>query len=129
MGKSSAYITAIILFLVMVVGFTYWLSTTEEQAGGNEASHGEQAKEGGGEEGGDSAGGGEAEKVFAQNCASCHGENLGGGAGPALEAVGGKYSKDEILDIIKNGKGGGMPAGLIQGEEAEMVAAWLAEKK
>jgi cytochrome c len=129
MGKSSAYVTAIILFLVMVVGFTYWLSTTEEQAGGNEASHGEQAKEGGGEEGGDSAGGGEAEKVFAQNCASCHGENLGGGAGPALEAVGGKYSKDEILDIIKNGKGGGMPAGLIQGEEAEMVAAWLAEKK
>ncbi|MCA0993225.1 MULTISPECIES: c-type cytochrome [Bacillales] len=129
MGKSSAYITAIILFLVMVVGFTYWLSTTEEHAGGNEASHGEQAEEGGGEEGGDSAGGGEAEKVFAQNCASCHGENLGGGAGPALEAVGGKYSKDEILDIIKNGKGGGMPAGLIQGEEAEMVAAWLAEKK
>ena len=46
-----------------------------------------------------------------------------------LMAVGGKYSKDEILDIIKNGKGGGMPAGVIQGEEAEMVAAWLAEKK
>nr|WP_226659615.1 MULTISPECIES: cytochrome c [Pseudalkalibacillus] len=128
MGKSSAYITAIILFLVMVVGFTYWLSTTEEHAGGNEASHGEQAEEGGGEKGGDSAGG-EAEKVFAQNCASCHGENLGGGAGPALEAVGGKYSKDEILEIIKNGKSGGMPAGVIQGEEAEMVATWLSEKK
>ncbi|WP_420541711.1 MULTISPECIES: c-type cytochrome [Guptibacillus] len=112
----------------MVVGFTYWLSTTEEHAGGNEASHGEQAEEGGGEKGGDSAGG-EAEKVFAQNCASCHGENLGGGAGPALEAVGGKYSKDEILEIIKNGKSGGMPAGVIQGEEAEMVATWLSEKK
>ncbi|WP_431522083.1 c-type cytochrome [Guptibacillus hwajinpoensis] len=111
----------------MVVGFTYWLSTTEEHAG-NEAGHGEQAEEGGGEKGGDSAGG-EAEKIFSQNCASCHGENLGGGAGPALEAVGGKYSKDEILEIIKNGKGGGMPAGVIQGKEAEMVATWLSEKK
>lgn len=124
MGKSSAYITAIILFLVMVVGFTYWLSTTEEHAGGNEAGHSEQSEEGGG----DSAGG-EAEKIFTQNCASCHGENLGGGAGPALEAVGGKYSKDEILEIIKNGKSGGMPAGVIQGEDAEKVATWLSEKK
>ncbi len=123
MGKSSAYISATILFLVLVVGFTYWLSTTEEHAGGGEGSHSEQS-----EEGGDSAGG-EAEQIFAQNCASCHGENLGGGAGPALEAVGGTYSKDEILDIIKNGKGGGMPAGLIEGKEAELVATWLAEKK
>lgn len=122
MGKSSMYIASTILFLAIVVGFTYWLSTTEEHAG-KEGSHGEQT-----EESADSAGG-EAEKVFAQNCASCHGENLGGGAGPALDAVGGTYSKDEILDIIKNGKGSGMPAGLIQGKEAEMVAQWLAEKK
>ncbi|MGA9289504.1 MAG: cytochrome c [Anaerobacillus sp.] len=128
MGKSSAYITAIILFLVMVVGFTYWLSTTEEHAGGNEASHSEQSAEGGGEEGGDSAGG-EADKIFAQNCASCHGDNLEGAVGPSLKAVGGKYSKDEILGIIKNGKSGGMPAGVIQGKEAEMVATWLSEKK
>ncbi|WP_377891203.1 c-type cytochrome [Alkalihalobacillus sp. R86527] len=119
MGKSSMYIASTILFLAIVVGFTYWLSTTEEHAG-SEGSHGEQTE--------DSAGG-EAEKIFSQNCASCHGENLGGGAGPALEAVGGKYSKDEILGIIKNGKGGGMPAGVIQGKEAEMVAKWLSEKK
>ncbi|MCA0989041.1 c-type cytochrome [Guptibacillus algicola] len=124
MGKSSMYIASTILFLVIVVGFTYWLSTTEEHAG-SEGGHGEQTEE---SAGGDSAGG-EAEKIYSQNCASCHGGDLGGGAGPALEAVGGKYSKDEILGIIKNGKGGGMPAGLIQGKEAEMVAEWLAAKK
>lgn len=71
----------------------------------------------------------EASATFQQNCSSCHGGNLEGASGPALDAVGSKYSKDEILDIIENGKGSGMPAGLIQGDEAENVAAWLADKK
>jgi biotin synthase-like enzyme len=37
-------------------------------------------------------------------------------------------SKEEILDIIENGKGG-MPAGILKGEDAEAVASWLADKK
>jgi len=67
--------------------------------------------------------------LYKANCASCHGQNLEGIAGPNLTTVGSKYSADEIADIIKNGKGG-MPPGLLKkGEEIKAVAQWLAEKK
>ncbi|TLS39373.1 cytochrome c550 [Pseudalkalibacillus caeni] len=69
------------------------------------------------------------EEIFSQNCASCHGQNLEGVVGPALNKIGGKYSQDEIRSIIAEGKGSAMPAGLIEGEAADKVAAWLAEKK
>jgi cytochrome c551 len=82
----------------------------------------------GGGKGGGSVDSAAAEKSFKQNCASCHGNNLEGGTGPALKQIGKEDSKDEILKQIKNG-GGGMPAGLINGDEAENVAAWLASKK
>jgi cytochrome c551 len=79
------------------------------------------------------AGGGEkaaadAEKLVQQNCVSCHGQNLEGGVGPSLEKVGSKLSQEEIENIILNGQGS-MPKGLLQGDDAKAVAAWLAEKK
>ncbi|KYD25412.1 cytochrome c551 [Geobacillus sp. FSL W8-0032] len=69
-----------------------------------------------------------AEQIFKQNCASCHGQDLSGGAGPNLQKVGSKYSKDQIKDIIAKGRGI-MPGGVIKGEEADKVAEWLAAKK
>lgn len=69
-----------------------------------------------------------ANKLFQQNCASCHGNNLEGKVGPNLQKIGSKMSKDDILKQIKNG-GGGMPAGLISGSDADTVASWLASKK
>ncbi|HET7629650.1 MAG TPA: cytochrome c [Bacillales bacterium] len=69
-----------------------------------------------------------AKAIYEKNCASCHGENLEGGIGPSLKAIGSKLSKEEILAQIKNG-GGGMPGGLISGEKADKVAEWLASKK
>lgn len=68
------------------------------------------------------------EKLFKQSCASCHGNNLEGNSGPSLKAIGGQKSKDEILDIIKNGKGM-MPSGLVSETDAKILANWLAEKK
>lgn len=68
------------------------------------------------------------EEVYQQSCLSCHGENLEGGFGPALEKIGSQYSEEEILHIIHNGQGQ-MPANVVEGEDAEAVAAWLAEKK
>ncbi|WP_051239753.1 cytochrome c551 [Pontibacillus halophilus] len=65
-----------------------------------------------------------AEEVFQANCASCHGQQLGGGSGPGLTQVGTKYSEEEILSIIQNGKGI-MPPKVIEGQEAEHVAKWL----
>jgi mono/diheme cytochrome c family protein len=68
------------------------------------------------------------DKIFEQNCAACHGNNLQGGMGPNLQHIGGSWSKDKILNQIQNG-GGGMPPGVIKGAEAEKVADWLSKKK
>ncbi len=68
------------------------------------------------------------EKIYQNNCSSCHGNSLEGGAGPALNEIGSKLDQSEIEGKIKNG-GNGMPAGIIQGEDAENVAAWLSQKK
>ena len=71
----------------------------------------------------------DAEKIFANNCASCHGNNLEGNVGPNLTKVGSKYSSEEIQKIIKNGKGQ-MPAGILKDDKEIMaVADWLAAKK
>lgn len=86
---------------------------------------------GGGDDegGGDTAQAGDAEKIYDQKCSSCHGDNLQGGMGPELAKVGASKSKDEIADIIMNGTDGGMPAGVISGDDLDKVADWLASKK
>ncbi|HEX7063451.1 MAG TPA: cytochrome c [Bacillales bacterium] len=70
-----------------------------------------------------------ARAIFEKNCASCHGENLQGGIGPSLQNIGGEMSKQEILEQIKKGTPGKMPGGIIKGEKADKVAAWLAGMK
>jgi|SRR5699024_1916351 len=65
------------------------------------------------------------EEVYQQNCASCHGDDLSGQAGPSLETVGADHSADDIKDIIDEGPGN-MPAGLVSGDDADAVAEWLA---
>lgn len=71
----------------------------------------------------------DAEAVVNQKCISCHGNNLEGqGNFPALNDVGSRLSEQEILSVILEGKGA-MPGGIIEGDEAEAVAAWLAEMK
>lgn len=80
------------------------------------------------EEGGGAVDTAEAEKIFQQSCSSCHGGNLEGGFGPNLQKVGDKYSQEEIEEIIANGQGQ-MKGGIVKGEEATTVAAWLAEQK
>jgi cytochrome c551 len=67
-------------------------------------------------------------KIYDQKCSGCHGGDLTGGMGPNLTKVGSTYSKDEILGIIKNGKGQ-MPANVVEGDDANQVAEWLAAKK
>jgi len=69
-----------------------------------------------------------AEATYKNKCASCHGQNLEGMVGPNLTAVGSKYSREQIMEIIEKGKGG-MPPGMATGADAEAVAAWLADKK
>ncbi|TMW73841.1 c-type cytochrome [Alteribacter natronophilus] len=61
------------------------------------------------------------EHLYEQNCLACHGGDLGGGSGPALD---GGYSEEEIITAIDEGPGS-MPAGLVSGEEAEAVAEYI----
>ncbi|MBT2754700.1 cytochrome c [Mesobacillus foraminis] len=68
------------------------------------------------------------EELYQQSCIGCHGDQMQGVSGPALKTVGSKYSKDEIQEILVNGLPGGMPGGLVPGNE-EKVAQWLSEMK
>lgn len=80
------------------------------------------------DEGGSSSVAVDAEAVVQQKCISCHGDNLEGGAAPAINKIGAELSESEIHDIIIDGQGG-MPGGIIKGDDADAVAAWLADKK
>lgn len=70
----------------------------------------------------------DAEKIVNNKCIACHGGNLEGASGPALDKIGAKLSEEDIHHVIENGQGG-MPPGIIKGEEADAVAEWLAAKK
>ncbi|USG65221.1 YqzM family protein [Brevibacillus ruminantium] len=102
-----------LVFLIALVGSAFF-----------PPQHGGQASEGGGPTANiDPA------NVFAQNCSSCHGQNLEGISAPALAQVGNHLSADEIAKIIKEGRGG-MPPGLLKKQpEIQAVAQWLSEHK
>ncbi|MFZ3591572.1 cytochrome c551 [Bacillus sp. DJP31] len=110
--------------MVILFGTTLALSAC---GGGDDATTQEENS------GGESAGAGTTEvsageALYQKSCSSCHGGNLEGNFGPSLKKVGTKYAEEEILGIIHNGQGG-MPKGLLQGEDAKAVAAWLATMK
>ena len=71
----------------------------------------------------------EGKRLFGQNCASCHSLaafRARGATGPNLDELG-RLSKERVLNAIKNGGTGDlrMPAGLLEGQEAEAVAAYV----
>jgi len=68
--------------------------------------------------------------LFSKTCATCHSlkaVNARGVTGPDLDNIG-EVTEKRILDAIKNGGTGQrkMPANLLQGENAEAVAAYVA---
>lgn len=70
------------------------------------------------------------QQLFGQNCASCHSlraSNARGATGPVLDGLG-RLSEQRVLAAIANGGSGDlrMPAGLVEGEDAELVAAYVA---
>lgn len=95
--------------LVVVFGFLLILAA----CGGGDDTDG----------GGDSAG----EKLYANNCAVCHGGNLQGGGGPKLTGLSSKYSSEDIQEIIKNGKGSMPPVNMSE-EDAKTLADWILEQ-
>ncbi|CEI83580.1 cytochrome c-551 [Oceanobacillus oncorhynchi subsp. incaldanensis] len=103
----------------------------DEGADNTENSEETESSDPGGEaEDGESASIETGEEVFQNNCASCHGQDLSGAAGPNLTEVGSNYSQDEIADIVENGTDGGMPAFPDLGDDdLDELAKWLSEHK
>ncbi|MDT8861769.1 cytochrome c [Alkalihalobacillus sp. MEB130] len=65
------------------------------------------------------------QELAQQSCIGCHGGDLGGASGPALTALDGKYSVEEIADIITGGYGT-MPAITnLNDVEADAIAQYL----
>ena len=62
------------------------------------------------------------EGVFAASCAGCHGADASGGVGPALADSG--LDAEEVVGIVAAGRGA-MPGGLVEGQEAADVAAYV----
>jgi cytochrome c553 len=69
--------------------------------------------------------------LFRQTCASCHSlaaVNARGITGPSLDGIG-EVSPERIVNAIENGGTGQglMPAGLLEGEEAQDVAEYVSK--
>lgn len=64
------------------------------------------------------------EELVGGSCIGCHGQNLEGASGPALTSLEGKYSAEEIADIVLNGIGS-MPAMPVNEVEADAIAQYL----
>jgi len=69
------------------------------------------------------------ETLFQNHCSTCHGGNLEGGYGPSLQHAGKTYSKEQILQILKNGKGSMPSQSFIPQADQEKLATWLSNKK
>jgi len=72
----------------------------------------------------------EGKQLFIQNCKSCHtleAVQAHGVTGPNLDELGG-LDKQRVLNAIKNGGTGSgrMPPGLLEGENADAVATYVA---
>ncbi|MDY7104459.1 MAG: cytochrome c [Actinomycetota bacterium] len=76
-----------------------------------------------GEGGGDAAGA----AIYAERCASCHGEDRGGVTGPSLVGVGERLSPSELVAVVEGGRNG-MPAfgGSLATGDLLVVAGYVA---
>lgn len=114
-----AVLGVVAVIIISVIGLNHQVEVAE-------GDNTEQVEEGAA--GGETAGA-DAETVYQNNCAMCHGADLSGGGAPDLSAIGSKYGVDEIKDIIQNGIGGMPPMPAVQGEELDALATWLSEKQ
>jgi len=75
------------------------------------------------------------ESMKVATCLACHGTDLKGQNGPSLRGIGDTLSKDDILGVIKNGKGNMPPmydtakSNGLSDEQITGIAAWLAKQK
>lgn len=110
-----------LLIMVFGVGLVFalsliGLSQEKEQANGGNGTGGEQTVAQSPEE------------IYNQTCIGCHGQNYEGVSGPALIGVGERLSRDQIEEVLVNGRGI-MPANTVPEESLEEMIDWLMSLK
>jgi len=75
----------------------------------------------------------DAEALYLEHCAVCHGDKGEGGIGPDLRAGGFEYgrSREKIAESISQGRPGGMPgfASQLSADKIQALAAYVLELK
>jgi polyvinyl alcohol dehydrogenase (cytochrome) len=93
-------------------GWGWWLTAPDDDPqGGLIAFRLPDADEGDGS--GSGGTGGEAmagDEVYSRHCAACHGDDGEGSSGPSLVEVADRLTVDEHLAVVRQGRGGRMPA-------------------
>lgn len=121
------YLIIAVIGVLLVMGVSYVGISQRDAIQNDDNNNTEENNEENDNENNNNGGDVDPEEVFSNNCATCHGDDLEGDSGPDLTDVGSDHSADEIDDIITNGTDGGMPAGVIDGDEKEAVVEWLSD--
>lgn len=106
-----------VLFAIVLSIVGYNMQGNEEMAGEGEGQGEDHAN----------VEAGEMPDYIKTNCTSCHGQNLEGAFGPNLHNL--DLSKEEIIDVLKNGKGQMPPQSAIAGKEEEAAEYLLSLKE
>lgn len=118
----------LIVLVLMATAYTIGFNRGEDEAGQGAAAT-SQKGEPAAEPAPAAAAGGQGEELFVTNCGSCHTLGAAGTAGttgPDLDTL--APDDAQVLSAIENGGAGSgaMPADLLQGKEAQEVAAYVA---
>jgi mono/diheme cytochrome c family protein len=127
-GAMAGAVILALLFGAYLIGFSQGEKQAEPERAGETTAPAETAPEDDG--GGTATAAGPGSELFAASCGSCHvleAADTTGTTGPDLDTL--APSEEQVLSAIENGGAGSgqMPAGLLAGEEAQQVAAFVAE--
>ncbi|WP_312754545.1 cytochrome c550 [Rummeliibacillus suwonensis] len=116
-----------LLIMAFGLGLIFFMSIEGADNKADIAKSGDKAKTEQKAEGGAASGDVDPKAIAQAKCSSCHGGDLKGQVGPSLHGTGLKEA--DVKKILTNGKGTGMPAGLVSGAELDAMAKYISELK
>jgi mono/diheme cytochrome c family protein len=123
-SSQSRRLTTVVAPIVLAVaglGLPFWIMSANSSGQIDKAVGGVELN----------AGEGKGRQLFARNCATCHtlsGANATGRVGPNLDQLQAVSNTAFVLNAIEQGRAQGrgqMPAGLLDGQDAKDVAAFI----